>query len=75
MIVKAQDFSFSPNLLTINTGDQVKVALENDGKIEHDFEIVGTDIHVHAGPGSQESIFLCLNSPENIRQSAHCPDI
>lgn len=63
IVVRAEDFSFSPNLFTLSTEESVRLILENEGKIEHDFEIVGTDVHVHAQPGSTESITFSLKKP------------
>jgi hypothetical protein len=36
---------------------------KNEGKLEHDFEIVGTDLHVHAQPGTQNSLSFSLKEP------------
>jgi len=73
MVVKAEEFSFFPNLLTVNTGENVQMTFVNDGKVEHDFEIVGTDVHVHAGPGSKKSITFSLKQPGEYKAICTIP--
>ncbi|HEY0828987.1 MAG TPA: cupredoxin domain-containing protein, partial [Bacilli bacterium] len=51
LLIRAADFSFNPSSLRIKANEKIRITLDNAGDVEHDFEIVGTDIHVHAGPG------------------------
>lgn len=51
LLVKATEFSFSPIAIQLAVDEPFTITLENDGEVEHDFEIIGTDIHVHAKPG------------------------
>lgn len=63
LVVKATEFSFTPTLIDLKPGEAIDLILQNNGKIEHDLQIVGTNIHVHAQPGKQdETTFLLLKS-------------
>ncbi|WP_314590338.1 cupredoxin domain-containing protein [Paenibacillus terrigena] len=55
LYVAASEFSFSPNDFQIHANQRVRITLANAGQLEHDFEIVGTDIHVHAAAGEKNS--------------------
>lgn len=41
--VKAIDFSYKPQNITINRGKEYEITLKNDGKAEHDINIVSTE--------------------------------
>jgi plastocyanin len=58
LVVKAEEFSFSPNKIQIAVNEKVKVTLVNSGRIEHDFEVVGTGIHIHAQPGKKSTAIV-----------------
>lgn len=60
LVIKATEFSFSPSAITLNANEKVKITLENTGTMEHEFEIIGTDIHVHASPGQTSSTIATL---------------
>ena len=38
--VEAQDLAFSPMALEVSAGDRVKLTLQNNGALEHDFSIM-----------------------------------
>lgn len=61
--VDATDFKFPSGTISINKGEKVSLTLNNNGFVEHDFDIVGTDIHVHAEPGKDETIIFSLDKP------------
>lgn len=70
--VRATEFSYSPEQVKLRKGEKVTLVLKNEGKVEHDLEIVkleaniwGQDVshgagsnvvHVHAGPGEKQAI-------------------
>ncbi|USK61863.1 cupredoxin domain-containing protein [Peribacillus asahii] len=41
--IKAIDFSYKPRNITINRGKEYEITLKNDGKAEHDINIVSTE--------------------------------
>lgn len=45
----------------------------NAGNVEHDFEIVGTDIHVHAKPGQRSSVIATLEKTGEYRAVCTLP--
>lgn len=53
LLIKAEEFSFNPSSLRIAANEKIRITLDNTGDVEHDFEIIGTNIHVHAGPGKK----------------------
>lgn len=53
--ITASEFDLSPNTLKIDAGGPFTITFQNKGKTEHDVEIVGTDIHLHALPGQTDS--------------------
>lgn len=61
--ITANDFAFSPQNITLKAKELAKVTLINMGKAEHDFEISGTDIHIHAMPGSSDSDIIRVDKP------------
>ncbi len=62
-VVTATEFSFSPSSIRITANEPVKITLINKGNVEHDFDIVGTGIHLHAAPGESVSSILTLRQP------------
>lgn len=73
IIIEADDFSFPSGQVKIKQGEVIELVLSNVGKVEHDFEIVGTDIHVHAQPGSQKSVSFSLNKPGKYKAICTLP--
>jgi uncharacterized cupredoxin-like copper-binding protein len=63
LVITATDFAFSPQNITISAQEYVKVTLVNSGKAEHDFEIEGANIHIHAMPGSKDSDVIRIDKP------------
>jgi uncharacterized cupredoxin-like copper-binding protein len=63
--VKASEFNFSSSPIHMKVNEQVRITLENTGKVEHDFEIIGTNVHVHAHarPGKKDSAVFSLDQP------------
>lgn len=62
-VINASEFRFSSDLLKVKPGAQITLTLVNHGKVEHDFEIEGTNIHVHALPGTQNQITFSIDKP------------
>jgi plastocyanin len=63
IIIKASEFSFVPSAPNVIAGQPLQITLQNTGTVEHDFEIAGTDIHVHAGPGQTVDQVVTLKQP------------
>lgn len=71
--MEANELSFSLTSIKMNQGEMVELVLNNTGKVEHDFRIVGTDIHVHAQAGSQNSISFSLDKPGRYKAICTLP--
>lgn len=72
IIVRAAEFSYAPAQINLRVGEKVTLVLDNEGKVEHDLEIVQlkaniggqdlshgakqNDVHIHAGPGEVQAI-------------------
>lgn len=63
IVIKATEFSFATNSLNVIAGQPFQIILQNTGTVEHDFEIAGTNIHVHAGSGQTASQVATLMQP------------
>lgn len=63
LLVRAMEYSFHPGSIHIVLGQKVKITLDNTGQVEHDFEIVGTNIHIHAAPGKKSSLVVSFDKP------------
>ncbi|MCR8644340.1 cupredoxin domain-containing protein [Paenibacillus sp. N1-5-1-14] len=61
LIVKAQEFSFTPSTINMKKNEKIKITLDNTGAVEHDFEIIGTNIHIHAAPGKKNSLIVSFD--------------
>ncbi|MFX3637320.1 MAG: cupredoxin domain-containing protein [Candidatus Pristimantibacillus sp.] len=61
LFVKATEFSFSPTSIRVVVGQKIRITLDNLGQEEHDFEIVGTNIHIHAASGQKNSMVVSIN--------------
>jgi uncharacterized cupredoxin-like copper-binding protein len=61
--VRASEFQFSPIHMELNSSQTYRLALKNTGKIEHDFEIIGTSIHVHTKPGETKMVEFTIDKP------------
>ncbi|CAH0122256.1 MULTISPECIES: cupredoxin domain-containing protein [unclassified Paenibacillus] len=58
LLVSATEYSFSPSSIRLYAGQNITITLENAGRTEHDFEIVGTNVHIHAAPGDRNSALV-----------------
>ncbi|UVI33448.1 cupredoxin domain-containing protein [Paenibacillus spongiae] len=61
LLVQAMEFSFSPTSIRVVEGQKVKISLANQGKEVHDFEIVGTSVHIHSAPGEKNSMIVSFD--------------
>ncbi|MBN2981770.1 cupredoxin domain-containing protein [Cohnella algarum] len=61
LLVKAKEYSFSPSSMQVSVGEKIKITLDNDGQMEHDLEIVGTNVHIHAGTGERNSMVVSFD--------------
>ena len=66
LVIKAGEFSFTPSKIQIAANEKVTVTLVNSGQEEHDFEIVGTSIHIHAQPGKISSTIVSFQKSGNF---------
>jgi heme/copper-type cytochrome/quinol oxidase subunit 2 len=71
--IVATDYSFSLQTINLNSKQTVRITLENKGKVEHDFEIPGTAIHVHAGPGKSSSTLATFKNPGQYKAVCTLP--
>jgi plastocyanin len=53
--VTAEDFSFSPDSLSVEAGAEVDITLQNDGDVEHSFTSDDLDFEVEAEGGESAS--------------------
>ncbi|CAG7651934.1 cupredoxin domain-containing protein [Paenibacillus allorhizosphaerae] len=63
LLVRAMEYSFHPGSIHIVLNQKIKITLDNAGQVEHDFEIVGTNIHIHAAPGKKSSLVVSFDKP------------
>ncbi|KIL40080.1 hypothetical protein SD70_16325 [Gordoniibacillus kamchatkensis] len=61
LLIRAMEYSFTPASIHVGLGEKVKITLDNAGQVEHDFEIVGTNIHLHAAPGNKSSLVVSFD--------------
>ncbi|WP_152393517.1 cupredoxin domain-containing protein [Paenibacillus guangzhouensis] len=61
--VTASEFTFVPNNIQVRANQPIRLTLHNSGQMEHDFEVVGTDIHIHAAAGKQISNIVQFTEP------------
>ncbi|NHN33286.1 cupredoxin domain-containing protein [Paenibacillus agricola] len=73
LLIIATDYSFSVQTINLNSKQTVKITLENKGKVEHDFEISGTAVHVHAGPGKSSSKLATFKKPGQYKAVCTLP--
>ncbi|WP_188453353.1 cupredoxin domain-containing protein [Virgibacillus oceani] len=61
LVIKADEFSFTPNRIEVAAGESLTVVLDNIGEVEHDLEIIGikvenvksSSLHDHQGNHNQ----------------------
>ncbi|MCY9693376.1 cupredoxin domain-containing protein [Paenibacillus alginolyticus] len=61
LLVKAAEYSFTPSSIRIIAGQKIQLVLDNTGQVEHDFEISGTNVHIHAAPGKKSEMIVSLD--------------
>jgi uncharacterized cupredoxin-like copper-binding protein len=61
LVIQAMEFSFKPSSIRVIVGQKIRITLDNTGQVEHDFEIAGTNIHIHAAPGNKSSMIVSLD--------------
>ncbi|MCY9659465.1 cupredoxin domain-containing protein [Paenibacillus chondroitinus] len=61
LLVKAAEYSFTPSSIRIIAGQKIQLVLDNTGQVEHDFEISGTNVHIHAAPGKKSEMTVSLD--------------
>lgn len=71
--IEANEFKFSLHPIELNQGEMVELVLNNTGKLDHHFEIIGTDVHVPIPAGSQNSTFLSLELPGTYKAVCSIP--
>lgn len=54
--IDAQDFFFSPNVLTGSAGQQLTLTIDNQGAATHTFTIASEHIDVTLAPGTQQTV-------------------
>ncbi|EXX87950.1 hypothetical protein BG53_02850 [Paenibacillus darwinianus] len=71
--IEASDYSFSPGAVNLLSNEKLSITLVNTGSVDHDFEIEGTDIHIHAKPGETVRQLVELNEPGIYRSVCTLP--
>jgi uncharacterized cupredoxin-like copper-binding protein len=61
LLVRAMEFSFTPSSIRVIVGRKIRITLDNAGQVEHDFEIAGTNVHIHAASGQQSSMVVSFD--------------
>jgi plastocyanin len=54
--IDAEDFFFSPNVLTGSAGQQLTLTIDNQGAATHTFTIASEHIDVTLAPGTQQTV-------------------
>jgi plastocyanin len=54
--IDAQDFFFSPNVLTGSAGQKLTLTIDNQGAATHTFTIASEHIDVTLAPGTQQTV-------------------
>ncbi len=54
--IDAQDYFFSPNILTGSAGQQLTLTIDNQGAATHTFTIASEHIDVTLAPGTQQTV-------------------
>ncbi|WP_223068343.1 cupredoxin domain-containing protein [Paenibacillus caui] len=73
LLIKASEFAFTPNKIEVAVNDNVLVTLDNEGKVEHDLEVVGTGVHIHAEAGHKKSDNIRFSKPGTYRAVCTLP--
>ncbi len=60
--IHAKKFSFTPNVITVNRGDTVRIRLLSEDVV-HGIYIDGYDVHTSAYPGNDGSIRFVADKP------------
>ncbi len=67
LVLKALDIQYSPTELRLTVGEAVNLKLLNQGALDHDFLIEGTDFHLHVAPGGEGIAALQIDTPGTHR--------
>ncbi len=70
IIMDANEYQFGPDQVQVLPGEEVTLTLVNNGIEQHDFEIKGLDFHLHAMPGTSESMSVVF--PKSGTYEAIC---
>ena len=68
--VELDDFYFKPTVLQGKPGEQVKVELKNEGKMEHTFTIDSQEIDQDLQPGDEAEVMVTI--PKSGAVSFYC---
>lgn len=62
--VNTFDLGYSVEEIVVNAGERTLITLQNDGALEHDLVVEGTDFHLHVpSAGSSDSGVLQIDEP------------
>ncbi|MGO4886543.1 cupredoxin domain-containing protein [Anaerobacillus sp. MEB173] len=70
IVIEANEFNYSLQNIDVKKGEVVTIILKNNGNVDHDLEIVGTNIHLHSKPGKQNSTTFSIE--KNGQYTAIC---
>ncbi len=71
--VVAREFSFEPAIIEVQAGRPFTLTLENQGAVEHEIEVHGADIHLHAGPGQTVRGTFTIATPGTYEMACEIP--
>lgn len=71
--LKARKFSYTPNIITVNKGDSVKIRLMSED-VHHGFFLDGYEVEMQAHPGQDGAVSFVADKPGrfNFRCSVTC---
>ncbi len=71
--VVAREYSFEPAVIEVQVGRPFTLILENRGALEHDIEVHGANIHLHAEPGETVQGTFTITSPGTYEVTCEVP--
>jgi plastocyanin len=66
LTVVTQDFMFVPATLNATAGQEVRVAIKNEGKAEHNFSITAFGVNKDLKPGESATVTFTPKTPGNV---------
>lgn len=65
VVIVARDYEFSPAEVTAEPGETIRVVLRNEGKMQHDWVLEGTDFRTElVSPGEEATVEVTLDEAD-----------